>query len=232
MGLFSLKETCWKNLLLLSTAAVCSCICVLQTQFIQEIDCLTYTHFPSPLFSLLSRPVCLDVPFEVSQKALIADMLCLDLTDRRKQKLSLTPCPLEVVIPLCSHTSGMFPFVQAHSDTQLWSCVIVLPDDFQDFILCNNLIAIWYSNSAHNLLRCFVFMVLLVPLLVHFYTLIFMVLVAENLIPHHHLFWGWFAEKTYSCIAVTYFAVFFCVSALQVLDPGSRFPALPSALLR
>lgn len=40
MGLFCLNQTCWKNLLLLSTAAVCSCICILKIQFLQVTDCL------------------------------------------------------------------------------------------------------------------------------------------------------------------------------------------------
>lgn len=234
MGLCSLKGICWKNLLLLSKAAVCFCRCL--TNPFYSSDWLLNTPFPSPLFSLLSRPIGLDVPFEVSQKALIADVLCFDLTDGRKQKLSATMSFGSCHTPLRSYTSGVFPFVQVPSDTQVQSCVIIMADDFQDFILYNNLIAIWYSNSAHclNLLRCFARL-----LWCFLYRCEYMFTPSsswyrwsENLIPHHHLFWGWFAEKTYSCIAVTYFAVFFCVCALQVLDPGSRFPVLPSTLLR
>lgn len=154
MGLFSLKVTCWKILLLLSTAAVCSYICVSQTRFIQVIGCLT---LPSPHPFFLSRPVCLDVPFEVSQKALIADMLGFDLTDGRKQKFSLPQCPLEVVIPLVFSYPWYVPICAG----TFWYTAMKLCGHlgwrFSGFILCNNLIAIWYSSSAHclNLLRCF-----------------------------------------------------------------------------
>lgn len=153
MGFFCLKETCWKNLLLLSTAAVCSCICVLQTQFIQVIDCLTLIS-PHPFFSLadlfawMSHLRC--------PRRLSFLICCVWIWQLGESKSSLCHNVLRKLShTLCSHISGRFPFVQAPSDTPLWSCVIILANDFQDFILCNNLIAIWYSNSAHNLLRCF-----------------------------------------------------------------------------
>lgn len=176
MGLFSLNKTCWKNLLLLSTAALCSCICVLQAQFIQVIDCLT-PLCPHPCFLYLADPFAW-----MSQKCsrrLSLLICCVLVWQMGESERSLCHNVLwKLSCPLCSQTSGMFPFVQVPSDTQLRSCVIILADGFPDYILCNNLIAIWYNNSAYSEFTemfCWAFLVLLVPLLVHFYTLIFMV---------------------------------------------------------
>lgn len=40
MGLYLLESDLLENILLLSTAAVCSCTCVVQTKLIQVTDCL------------------------------------------------------------------------------------------------------------------------------------------------------------------------------------------------
>lgn len=198
------------------------------------IDCLTPLS-PHP-FSLYSADLFAWMSHLKYPRRLSLLICCVLVWQMGESKSSLCHNALwKLSYPLCSHTSGMFPFVQVPSDTQLWSCVIILADDFQDIILWNNLIAIWYSNSAHclNLLRCFAWL-----LWCFLYSCWYIFTPSsswyqwtENLIPHHHLFWGWFAEKTYSCIAVTYFAVFFCYWALQVLDSGFRFQILDPGFL-
>lgn len=156
-------------------------------------------------------------------------------------KLSLPKCPLEVVTLDCHITCILrllmclclwrYPVIPS----VLQSCVIVLADELKDFVLLNNLIAIQYNSVCSVYLEltelsCWPFLVLLVSVSVHLHTLISTVSVDSRIsfltAACLHIFWGWFAEKTYSCIAVTCFAVSFCICALQVLEPETWFPAL------
>lgn len=158
MGLFFLKETCWKNLLLLSTAAVYSCICVLQTQFIQVIGCLTPLS-PHPFFLYLADPILGCPIWSVPEGSHCWYIVFWSDRWEKAKGLSATmpfgschtPCVLIPLVcwyvPICAGT--------------FWYTATKLCDHLgwwlSGFILCNNLITIWYSNGAHcsNLLRCF-----------------------------------------------------------------------------